>query len=114
MAPPRRCGAAWPLRAMIVALSRFTIANDMVEEMRSAFGRRPHLVDSAPGFLGMEIMSPVDRAAEMWLVTRWSDEQSYRAWHRGHEYHEAHKGIPRGLKLVPGSASVTLLEVFAE
>jgi heme-degrading monooxygenase HmoA len=46
-------------------------------------------------------------------VTRWSDEQSYRAWHRGHEYHEAHKGIPKGLKLVPGSAEVTLFEVFA-
>jgi hypothetical protein len=28
----------------------------------------------------MEFMSPVDRtAAEMWLVTRWSDKQSYLA-----------------------------------
>ena len=98
---------------MIVALSRFIIANGLVEEVRSAFGHRPHLVDSAPGFLGMEVMSPVDRNAEIWLVTRWSDEQSYRAWHRGHEYHEAHKGIPKGLKLVPGSAGVTLFEVFA-
>jgi heme-degrading monooxygenase HmoA len=99
---------------MIIALSRFTVANDMVEEVRAAFGRRPHLVDSAAGFLGMEVMSPVDRTAEIWLVTRWSDEQSYRAWHRGHEYHEAHKGIPKGLKLAPGSASVTLFEIFAE
>lgn len=98
---------------MIVALSRFTIANDMAEEVRSAFRRRPHLVDGADGFLGMEVMSPVDRTAEIWLVTRWSDEQSYRAWHCGHEYHEAHKGIPKGLKLVPGSATVTLFEVFA-
>ncbi len=87
---------------MIVALSRFTIANGMAEEVRAAFGRRPHLVDSASGFLGMEVMSPVGRTAEIWLVTRWSDEQSYRAWHRGHEYHEAHKGIPKGLKLVAG------------
>ncbi len=98
---------------MIVALSRFTIANGMAEEVRAAFGRRPHLVDSAFGFLGMEVMSPVGRTAEIWLVTRWSDEESYRAWHRGHEYHEAHKGIPKGLKLAPGSASVTLFEVFA-
>jgi len=98
---------------MIVALSRFTIANDMVEEVRSAFGRRPHLVDGAAGFLGIEVMSPLDRTAEIWLVTRWSDEQSYHAWHRGHAYHEAHKGIPKGLKLVPGSAAVTLFEVFA-
>jgi heme oxygenase (mycobilin-producing) len=97
---------------VIVALSRFTIANGMVEQVRTAFGRRPHLVDSAPGFLGMEVMSPFDRNAEIWLVTRWSDEPSFRAWHRGHDYHEAHKGIPKGLKLVPGSAAVTLFEVF--
>ena len=99
---------------MIVAPSRFTIANDMAEEVRSAFRRAdPDLVDGADGSLGMEVMSPVDRTAEIWPATRWSDEQSYRAWHRGPEYHEAHEGIPKGLKLVPGSATVTLFEVFA-
>lgn len=98
---------------MIIALSRFTIANGMTEEVRAAFGNRAHLVDAAAGFLGMEVMSPVDIPAEIWLVTRWVDEPSYRRWHRGHEYHEAHKGIPKGLKLVPGSATVTLLDIFA-
>lgn len=99
---------------MIVALSRFTIANGMTDEVRAAFGNRPHLVDDAAGFLGMEVMSPVDAPAEIWLVTRWADEQSYRSWHRGHEYHDAHKGIPKGLKLVPGSAEVRLFEIFAD
>jgi heme-degrading monooxygenase HmoA len=99
---------------MIVALSRFTIANDMSEEVRRAFRQRPHLVDAAPGFLGMEVMSPLNSQAEIWLVTRWSDEQSYRSWHRGHDYHTAHKGIPKGLKLTPGTASVQLLEIFAD
>jgi heme-degrading monooxygenase HmoA len=99
---------------MIVALSTFTIANRMAEEVREAFRLRPHLVDEAPGFLGMEVMSPADCDAEIWLVTRWRDEQSYRSWHRGHQYHESHKGIPKGLKLVPGSAKVRLFEVFAD
>jgi heme oxygenase (mycobilin-producing) len=98
---------------MLVALSRFTIANDMADDVRLAFLNRPHLVDGAPGFLGMEVMSPVDAPKEIWLVTRWSDEQSYRDWHRGHMYHESHKGIPKGLKLIPGSAQVQLFDVFA-
>jgi heme-degrading monooxygenase HmoA len=98
---------------MLVALSRFTIANDKSDEVRAAFGLRPHLVDNAPGFLGMEVMSPVDDRAEIWLVTRWRDEQSYQSWHRSHEYHASHKGIPKGLKLVPGTANVRLFEVFA-
>lgn len=62
----------------------------------------------------MEVMSPLGNPAEIWLLTRWNDEPSYRNWHRGHEYHESHKGIPKGLKLVPGSAAVQLFEVFAE
>jgi heme-degrading monooxygenase HmoA len=99
---------------MIVVLSRFTIANDMAGQVRAAFRDRLHLVDQASGFLGMEVMSPIGDLAEVWLVTRWRDEQSYRNWHRGHEYHESHKGIPKGLKLVPGSAEVRLFEVFAD
>jgi heme oxygenase (mycobilin-producing) len=86
----------------------------MTEDVRSAFLDRPHLVDTAPGYLGMEVMSPLDNRAEIWLMTRWHDEQSYREWHRSHEYHASHKRIPKGLKLVPGSASVRLFEIFAE
>ena len=98
---------------MFVALSCFTIANGLSDAVRHAFHQRPHLVDAAPGFLGMDVMSPIENSAEIWLVTRWSDEQSYRLWHRGHDYHEAHKGIPKGLKLVPGTAKVLLFDVFA-
>ena len=99
---------------MIVALSRFTIANDMADEVRAAFRARPHLVDRAPGFLGMEVMSPVGNPSEVWLVTRWNDESHYRRWHQGHEYHESHLGIPKGLKLVQGSAEVRMFEVFSD
>jgi heme-degrading monooxygenase HmoA len=98
---------------MFIALSRFTLANDTSEAVRAAFRERPHLVDSAPGFLGMEVMSPIDGPSEIWLVTRWHDERSYRDWHHSHQYHESHQGIPKGLKLVRGSAVVRLFEVFA-
>lgn len=99
---------------MIIALSRFTIANDMADEVRTAFRQRPHLVDDAPGFLGMEVMNPMDKPEEIWLVTRWQDEQSYRNWHRGHHYQASHEGIPKGLKLMPGRTDIRLFEVFAD
>ncbi len=98
---------------MFVGLSRFTIANDMADEVRAAFRQRPHLADEAAGFLGMEVMSPLDGRSEIWLLTRWRDEESFQNWHRGHDYHAAHKGIPKGLKLVPGTAEMRLFEVFA-
>jgi len=100
---------------MIVALSRFVVANDeMAESVRNAFQSRPHLVDNAPGFLGMEVMSPVGSPTEIFLYTRWSDVDCYNNWHDSHQYHKSHEGMPKGLKLVPHSTSIQILEVFAQ
>ena len=88
--------------AGFVALSRFVIANGMTAEVKAAFRDRPHSVDSAPGYQRMEVISPVDRPEEVWLLTFWTDEASFHTWHRSHEYHASHHGIPKGLKLVPG------------
>jgi len=99
---------------MFVALSRFTIRNGMAQDVRDAFRARPHLVDQAQGFIGMQVMSPLENEAEIWLVTRWSDEQSYRAWHKSHSYHDSHSGIPTGLKLVPNSVEIRFFNLFAE
>ena len=93
-----------------VAVSQFTIANDMVEAVKQAFLERPHLVDQAPGYIRMEVISPLDQPSEIWLITYWQDEASFRTWHRSHEYHESHKGIPRGLKIVPKSWTVRHFE----
>jgi heme-degrading monooxygenase HmoA len=71
-------------------------------------------VDNAQGFLGMQVMSPVENLAEIWLVTRWTDENSYRIWHKSHAYHESHAGIPKGLKLVPKSVEIRFFDMFAE
>jgi heme oxygenase (mycobilin-producing) len=56
-----------------VSLSKFVIANDKIAEVKEAFRRRPHLVDEQPGFVRMEVFSPLDRPEEIWLVTYWTD-----------------------------------------
>jgi heme-degrading monooxygenase HmoA len=99
--------------ARFVALSQFTIANGMMEQVKEAFRNRPHLVDSAPGYVRMEVIVPADNPDEIWLITYWTDEESYRVWHRSHEYHESHRGIPKVLKLVPGSARIRFFEHVA-
>jgi heme-degrading monooxygenase HmoA len=101
-------------KPMFVALSRFTIRNEMAAAVRQAFMARPHLVDSVHGFIGMQVMSPLENSEEIWLVTRWSDEGSYRTWHKSHSYHESHAGIPKGLKLVPHCTEIRYFNVFAE
>jgi heme-degrading monooxygenase HmoA len=96
-----------------VGLSKFVIANGMTAEVKEAFRQRPHLVDHAPGFLRMDVISPVDRPEEIWLVTFWTDAVSFNQWHHGHLYRDSHRGIPKGLKLVPGETQVRHFEHVA-
>lgn len=94
--------------------SRFVIANGMEAEVRAAFRNRPHLVDSATGFQGMQVLSPQDRPAEIWLMTYWASQQDYRDWHAGHDYRASHAGIPKGLKLLGKETQIQLLEVICQ
>jgi heme-degrading monooxygenase HmoA len=95
---------------MFIALSQFTVSNNMTGEVKSAFVQRPHLVDNAPGFIRLEVISPVDNRDEIWLLTYWLDEQSFKSWHHSHLYHDSHKRIPKGLKLVPKSVRLRFFE----
>ena len=103
--------SAFPaIASSFVALSKFVVANDKIAEVKAAFRARPHLVDGQPGFVRMEVFSPLDRPQEIWLVTYWTDAASFKRWHHSHLYHESHKGIPRGLKLVPGEQEIRHFE----
>lgn len=83
---------------MIVAISRFVVRNGMEEEVRRAFEDRPRRVESEPAFLGLEVLQ---QGPEFVLLTRWTDEASFRQWHRSPKHKEAHELIPAGLKLDP-------------
>jgi heme oxygenase (mycobilin-producing) len=89
-----------------VSISRFRVRNGMEEDVASAFRGRPHLVDDAPGFLRMDVLSPSDDSAEFWLVTYWSSEESFRAWHHSHEFRGSHAFMPKGLKLDPSATEL--------
>jgi heme-degrading monooxygenase HmoA len=97
---------------MIGVLSRFVVANGMAEEVKRAFLLRPRLVDSAAGFVRLDVLSPEDAPSEIWLLTYWEDLKSYQTWHTSHNYRESHSGIPKGLKLVPGSASLRVFDLI--
>lgn len=98
---------------MFIAVSTFTVANDMVPEVKEAFIKRPGLVDNAPGFIKMYVLSPHDKPEEIWLLTYWQDEESYTTWYKNH-MQASHTGIPKGLKLVPHSAQVRFFDLVSE
>jgi heme oxygenase (mycobilin-producing) len=97
-----------------LALSKFRVANGLAAEVRAAFVDRPRLVDGTPGFFRMEVVSPIEAPEEFWLLTWWTDEVSFRAWHRSHLYRDSHAGIPRGLKLDPAATEIRYFEQISD
>jgi len=98
---------------MFVVMSKFVVANNMEQQVKESFIKRPHLVDDAPGFIRMEVMNPIDTPDEFLLVTYWENQACWKDWYRGHKYKDAHKGIPKGLKLIPKTTEINYFELFA-
>lgn len=99
---------------MVVALSRFKVANACEDAVREAFLNRPGLVDHVPGFLGLEAFTDAEDASVFYLITRWTDAASFRQWHAGPDHKLAHQGIPKGLKLDASFTLIRTLERISE
>jgi heme-degrading monooxygenase HmoA len=97
----------------VVVISTFRVANGMEGAVRQAFLDRPGLVDDAPGFLGMEVLLDHQDDSIFHLLTRWTDESSFKSWHPGPLHKLAHRGIPKGLKLDPAYTAVRTLYALA-
>ena len=80
----------------------------MEEQVRQAFAARPRLVEGAPGFLGLEVMTEDADPSVFLLVTRWTSVESFRTWHSSEAHHKSHAFIPKGLKLDAAFTSVTI------
>lgn len=95
---------------MFVVESRFTIANDLVFEVKEAFRNRPRLIERVPGFIRLDVTSPIEQPEQICLTTFWEDELSFRRWHQSPGFREAHGAIPKGLKLVPEQTRISFSE----
>jgi heme-degrading monooxygenase HmoA len=87
---------------MFVVISKFTIdnQNNMTAEVKNAFIARPHSVDKVAGFVRMDVLSPLEYPEQIWLLTYWTDQDSFQQWYRSPNYKESHRNMPANLKLV--------------
>jgi heme-degrading monooxygenase HmoA len=95
---------------VILALSRFKVANGLENDVARAFLNRPRLVEQAEGFLGMEVFTDSKDASVFYLSTRWTTESAFRQWHASEAHHASHKGIPKGLKLDAAFTQLIVME----
>ena len=99
---------------MVTVISRFKVSNGMEEEVRTAFLSRPRLVENAVGFCGLDVLTDGQDSSIFLLLTRWTDEASFRAWHRSESHQQSHALIPKGLKLDAAFTKVTIAEELVE
>jgi len=91
---------------MILAVSRFKMLNDREVDVKEAFFNRPHLVDDVPGLLGMETFAETEDRAAFYLITRWTDQDSFRRWHSNPA--QSHRGM--GIRIDPAFTRIIVLE----
>lgn len=103
------------VKTLFTVISKFTVAEsgEMAAAVRQAFRDRPHIVEDTPGFVRLDVLNPRNNPAEIWLITFWTDEASFDGWYRTHKYHDAHSGIPDGLKLIPQKTEVLYFDHIA-
>ncbi len=94
---------------MIAVISKFTIENGMEIEVKYAFKNRPQMVENAAGYIKMDVISPLDNPSEIQLITYWQSVTDFESWHKLH-LRSSHQLIPKGLKLVPHSWSLSYFE----
>ncbi|KIG19475.1 Signal transduction histidine kinase [Enhygromyxa salina] len=94
---------------MIVALSRFRVANDKYTAVAKAFTHRPRLVDAASGLLGLEAFTTIPDPALFYLITRWTDASSCRAWHSTEAHLRSNREMPQDIELDPAQTQLVVM-----
>jgi heme oxygenase (mycobilin-producing) len=63
----------------VVKINAITVAADRSDELGRRFAAWPG-AGSHDGFEGFELLKPADQRTTWLMITRWRDEDSWRAW----------------------------------
>lgn len=95
----------------VVKINAIEVPEGAGPELERRFGARHGAVDSAPGFLGFELLRPVAGETRYFVYTKWETEEHFQAWAEG-PAKEAHAG--ERAKPVASGSSLLEFEVIQE
>jgi len=85
---------------MYISMSRLRLPQAQVTELLDAFKARAGLVDSATGFIDLEVWHSDRDAGEVIMVSRWDDRAAFTRYMRSAEHKTSHARISPALKAV--------------
>jgi heme-degrading monooxygenase HmoA len=86
----------------VVKINAIEVPEGAGPELERRFASRHGSVDSAPGFLGFELLRPVAGDKRYFVYTKWETEEDFQAWRNGPAM-EAHAGA-RAKPVATGSS----------
>ncbi len=89
----------------VVKINAIEVPEGAGPELERRFAARHGAVESAPGFLGFELLRPVAGEDRYFVYTRWETEEHFQAWRDGPAM-EAHSGA----RAKPVASGSSLLE----
>jgi heme-degrading monooxygenase HmoA len=95
----------------IVKINAISVPAAAGPELERRFAARAGTVESTPGFLGFQLLRPVQGEDRYFVVTQWQDEESFAAWRDG-DARSAHAG--EATKPVSSGASLLEFEVVLD
>src|SRR5947209_6675532 len=81
------------LVAVYVSMSRFRVAPGRAQELVRAFRDRAHLVDTATGFLNLEVWQNDRDPGELVMVSHWTDRECFKSYMKSEDHRLSHERI---------------------
>src|SRR5690242_15433987 len=82
---------------MYVSLSRLRVPLEDADDLVAAFRRRAGLVDSADGFVDLQVWQSDRDRGELVMVSRWRDREAFKAYMRSDAHRISHDRIDPAL-----------------
>lgn len=80
----------------VVRINAITVEPGAGDQLAARFAQRAGAVDHAEGFEGFELLRPSDGRDTWLVVTRWRDEEAFRAWTTSPAFAHGHRGAGEG------------------
>lgn len=90
----------------VVKINAIEVAEGMGPALEERFAKRAAEVEATPGFLGFELLRPVEGETRYFVYTRWESEEAFRAWVESPAFTRGHAqaGANSGATVAHGSA----------
>ena len=97
----------------VVKINAIEVDPEHAPMLEQRFAARAGEVEKMPGFLGFELLRPVEGETRYFVYTRWEDEESFQAWVSSQAFTRGHAQASqdRGERPVATGSSVLSFEV---